>query len=191
MSTGNIADTVNENADAIDILLAQHNQIKQLFSLVESSDGEMRQREFDHLRALLAVHETAEEEVLRPMTRSAVPNGDAIADARMAEENEAKEVLAKLEELGCDSPEFMAKFMAFKKSVLAHAENEEHQEFPSIRTSKSPGELKKMGKRILMAEKMAPTHPHPSAKTTTANYLMGPFAMMVDKVRDLMKSSRD
>jgi hemerythrin superfamily protein len=157
---------------------------------VESSEGEAQQREFDHLRALLAVHETAEEEVLRPVTRSDVPNGDAVADARMEEENEAKEVLAKLEKLGCSSSEFMTLFGEFKKSVLAHAEHEEHEEFPGIRASKTPDELKKMGKRIKMAEKMAPTHPHPSAKTTTANYLAGPFAAMLDKVRDAMKSNK-
>jgi hemerythrin superfamily protein len=191
MSAGDIADTINDNADAIDVLLAQHNEIKQLFTLVESSEGEARQREFDHLRALLAVHETAEEEVLRPMTRSTVPDGNAIADARMEEENEAKEVLANLEKLGCASPEFMPKFLEFKKSVLAHAEHEEHEEFPGIRSAKTPDELKKMGKRIKMAEKMAPTHPHPSAKTTTANYLAGPFAAVLDKVRDQMNSSSE
>ena len=191
MSARDIADTVNDNADAIEILLAQHNQIKQLFALVESSEGEAQQREFDHLRALLAVHETAEEEVLRPVTRSAVPNGNSVADARMEEENEAKEVLAKLEKLGCASAEFMPMFREFKKSVLAHAEHEEHEEFPGIRSSKNPDELKKMGKRIKMAEKMAPTHPHPTAKTTTANYLAGPFAAMLDRVRDHMKSSSD
>jgi len=48
----------------------------------------------------------------------------------------------------------------------------------------------KMGKKIKMAEKMAPTHPHPGAKTTSANYLAGPFAAMLDKVRDHMKSSK-
>jgi len=189
MSAGDIADTINENADAIEILLNQHNQIKQLFTMVETGEGETRQREFDHLRALLAVHETAEEEVLRPVTRSSVPNGDQVADARMSEENAAKEVLAKLEKMGCDSPDFMPKFLEFKKSVLAHAEHEEHEEFPGIRATKTPEELMKMGKRIKMAEKMAPTHPHPSAKTTSANYLAGPFAAMLDKVRDHMKSS--
>jgi len=191
MTADDIAEKVDENAGAIEILLEQHNQIKQLFALVESTEGEARQREFDHLRALLAVHETAEEEVLRPVTRDAIPQGDAVADARMAEENEAKEVLAKLEKMGCESPEFMTTFQQFKRSVLAHAEHEEHEEFPGVRSSKSAEDLKKMGKRIKMAEKMAPTHPHPSAKTTTANYLAGPFAAMLDRVRDHMKSSSD
>jgi hypothetical protein len=84
----------------------------------------------------------------------------------------------------------MPLFLEFKKSVLAHAEHEERDEFPGIRASKTPDELKKMGKRIKMAEKMAPTHPHPTAKTTTANYLAGPFAAMLDKVRDAMKSNK-
>jgi len=188
MAGKNIADTVSEDADAIEILMTQHQQIKELFALVESSQGEERQREFDHLRALLAVHETAEEEVIRPITRSSVNNGEAVADARMEEENEAKEVLAKLEKLGTKSSEFMAQFRELKKSVIAHAEHEEHEEFPGLRSSKTRDELKQMGKRIRLAEKMAPTHPHPSAKSTTANYLAGPFASMVDRVRDSMKS---
>lgn len=188
MTAKDIAGSVKENADAIEILIAQHNQIKQLFVLVESSEGDERQREFDHLRALLAVHETAEEEVVRPVTRSSVPNGEAVADARIEEENEAKEVLAKLEKLGTGSSEFMPTFLELKKSVLAHAETEEHEEFPALRASQSADELRQMGKRIKIAEKMAPTHPHPSVKSTTANYLAGPFAAMVDRVRDHMKS---
>lgn len=188
---GKIADTVNENAGAIEILVAQHNQIKELFSMVESGTGETQQREFDHLRALLAVHETAEEEVIRPVTRKSIPNGEEVADARFEEENEAKEVLAKLEKLGTGSAEFMPQFREFKKSVLAHAEREEHEEFAALRSAKTPEELRKLGKRIKMAEQMAPTHPHPSAKSTTANYLVGPFAAMLDKVRDKMKASSD
>lgn len=187
MSATHVAEASSAHAGVIQILLDQHNLIKELFSLVESSEGEARQEEFDHLRALLAVHETAEEEVLRPVTRSVVPQGDAVADARVAEENEAKEVLAELEKLGADSPDFLPKFRSFKQAVLAHAVHEESEEFPAVQAAKSPEELEKLGKRIRMAEKMAPTHPHPSVKSTTANYLIGPFAAMLDRVRDAMK----
>ena len=40
-----------------------------------------------------------------------------------------------------------------------------------------------------LAEKMAPTHPHPSAKTTTMNYVAGPFAAMLDRARDAFSKS--
>src|ERR687885_329359 len=39
------------------------------------------------------------------------------------------------------------------------------------------------------AEKMAPTHPHPSAKTTAMNYVAGPFAAMLDRARDAFSKS--
>ncbi len=191
MTAGHIAETVNEDAGAIEVLKAQHNQIKALFAAVESSSGEARQQEFDHLRALLAVHETAEEEVLRPVTRSAVTNGEAVADSRIEEENEAKEVLAKLEKMGVDDSKFLSEFLEFKKSVLEHATHEETEEFPGVQDAKTHDELVQMAKRIKMAERMAPTHPHPSAKSTEANYLMGPFAAMLDRVRDEMKSRKE
>jgi hemerythrin superfamily protein len=173
--------------DAISILKNQHEQIKSLFAAVESATGEARQEEFDHLRALLAVHETAEEMVLRPVTRKDVPGGEEIAEARMAEENEAKKALAELEKMDVDSPQFISALRELKTDVIAHAQNEEHQEFPGLQSARTPDQLVEMGRRIERVEKMAPTHPHPSAKTTTANYLMGPFAAMVDRVRDAMK----
>lgn len=180
-----------DQLDGIDLLLSQHQQIKQLFADVRSNIGEARKEEFDHLRALLAVHETAEEEVLRPVTREVVPEGDQVADAVIAEENEAKKALAALEKMDLDSPEFSTALRRFEASVFAHAAHEESAEFPAVRANRTPEELQKMAERILLAERMAPTHPHPSATTTTRNYVMGPFAAMLDKVRDAMRSSKE
>ena len=35
-----------------------------------------------------------------------------------------------------------------------------------------------------MAEKTAPTHPHPSARSTAMNYVAGPFAAVADRAKD-------
>lgn len=180
-----------EQLNGIDLLLTQHQQIKQLFADVRGSSGAARREEFDHLRALLAVHETAEEEVLRPVTREVVPGGDKVADAVIAEENEAKKALADLERMDVDSPQFLTALKEFEASVLAHAAHEETAEFPAVRANRTQEELQTMGERIRLAERMAPTHPHPSATTTTRNYVMGPFAAMLDKVRDAMRSRQD
>ena len=177
-----------DQLDAIDLLLSQHQQIKQLFVDMRSSSGAARKEEFDHLRALLAVHETAEEEVLRPVTREAIPDGDQVADAVIGEENEAKKVLADLEKMDTDSPQFLTALEEFEASVLAHAAHEESAEFPAVRANRTQEQLQEMGKQIRVAERLAPTHPHPSATTTTRNYVMGPFAAMLDKVRDAMRS---
>lgn len=187
MTQNATVDTGNAN-DVVQFLIAQHQQIRSLMDTVLSSTGEARQRAFDDVRELLARHETAEEMIVRPLTRKA-PAGDQVADGRMAEENEAKEVLADLEKMEVDSPAFTAKFGEFRQSVLAHAEAEETQEFPLLRQNTDADALAKARSAVEKAEKMAPTHPHPSAKSTTMNYVAGPFAAMLDRARDAFAKS--
>ncbi|HWA64756.1 MAG TPA: hemerythrin domain-containing protein [Mycobacteriales bacterium] len=170
--------------NGIDFLISQHEQVKQLLEAVKTAPAESRQETFDQLREMLAVHETAEELILRPITRSEIPGGDVVADARMAEENKAKDVLADLEKMDAASPDFLSAFTAFAADVLEHAGNEESYEFPLVKEHQDAEALDRMDAELKKAEESAPTHPHPSARTTTAAAVMGPFAAMVDKVRD-------
>jgi hemerythrin superfamily protein len=181
--------TTTPGDDVIEVLLNQHQEIKRLFRAVHDGKGQERDDAFNALRAMLAVHETGEEEVLRPVTRSSVPDGDRIADARMEEENHAKDALARLEQLGPDAPEFDAELRQFERSVLDHAEHEEQEEFPAVRQARSEGQLRAMAKALKTAEAMAPTHPHPNVRSTTANLLTGPFAAMADRVRDAVRQA--
>ena len=87
--------------DVIRVLLEQHARVRELFADVRSAEGEHKQHAFDELRALLPVHETAEEMVLRPISTSVA--GDKVADARHEEEAEANQVLQELEGLDCGS----------------------------------------------------------------------------------------
>jgi hemerythrin superfamily protein len=181
-------ETTDETGDVVDFLLDQHQQIRTLLTDVLERSGPQRQRTFDEARELLARHETGEEMVLRPLTRKAA-DGGPVADARFAEENEAKEVLARLERMDVDTAEFESTFRAFRHSVLEHAEAEERDEFPLLRRDHDAATLTKARDRLQRAEKMAPTHPHPSARTTTANYVAGPFAAMLDRARDAFSRS--
>ncbi|WP_407643691.1 hemerythrin domain-containing protein [Cumulibacter manganitolerans] len=52
------------------MLAEQHKRIKKLFAAVDAAEGTDKQDAFDELRRLLAVHEVAEEMVLRPTTTS-------------------------------------------------------------------------------------------------------------------------
>lgn len=174
--------------DVIRILLEQHARIRELFKDVQSAEGQHKQQAFDELRALLAVHETAEEMVLRPVSKDV--SGAAVADARNHEEEEANKVLDQLERLDASSTEFDQKLSAFEKSVSAHAENEESEEFPGILSGCDEAKRAKMGKQIKAAEAVAPTHPHPSAAgSTTAQWTVGPFASLVDRTRDAIKGA--
>jgi hemerythrin superfamily protein len=171
--------------DVVRVLLEQHAQIRELFTQVKNETGEEKKKTFDALRALLAVHETAEELVLRPVTEKVA--GQGVAQARNQEEKEANEVLAQLEKLSLDDADFVTKFAAFEQSVDQHAEAEEHEEFPQILANCDENERKTMGTKVKAAEAMAPTHPHPSvAGNRPAQMLTGPFAGMVDRVRDAL-----
>ena len=174
--------------DVVRVLLEQHARIRDLFDDVKSAQGEQKKQTFDELRALLAVHETAEELILRPTAKRTA--GDAEAEARNHEEEEANKVLAELEKMDVTSAEFDAKLAAFEKAVIDHAEHEEREEFPAVRRGCDEEQLKGLGARLQMVEKVAPTHPHPTAAgSPSAQLLTGPFASMVDRVKDAITGS--
>jgi hemerythrin superfamily protein len=175
--------------DAIDFLLEQHRQVEKLIDQIKTASSETRGELFDQLREMLAVHETAEEIVLRPVTKATGDEGKRIANERIAEENEAKQVLADLEKLDPTSEAFLTEFGSFAADVLEHATNEEQQEFPLVRRENDADRLSKLGSAMQMVEKVAPTHPHPSAKTAAVTLAVGPFASLVDRARDAISAA--
>jgi hemerythrin superfamily protein len=178
--------TIEQPADVVSFLKSQHRQIEQLMQQVSSTRGENRQQAWDELRRLLAVHETAEEEIVHPRARRALDNGDEVVAARLEEEHKGKQAIAEIEKLDVDSAEFETKFATLVQDVKAHAEAEEHTEFERIAEKLDDEQLKGMRKAVEIAEKMAPTHPHPGVESATANMLVGPFAAMMDRAKDLM-----
>lgn len=174
--------------DVIRILLEQHAQVRDLFAEIQKAPAAERKKPFDRLRALLAVHETSEELVLRPQADDSAWKD--VATERNQEESEANQVLAALEDLDTASEGFLAKLQEFEKSVDEHAEAEEHEEFPKVLEALDAEKRQKLGSRLQAVQKMAPTHPHPTAAgSTTAQALTGPFASMVDRVKDALSSS--
>src|SRR3954447_7775621 len=79
-----------QDQDVVSLLISQHNQVKALFARVKSSTGEQKRDSFQDLVRLLAVHESAEEQVVHPAARHDA--GDSVVEARLHEEDEAKHV---------------------------------------------------------------------------------------------------
>jgi hemerythrin superfamily protein len=181
-----MATMMSSGIDVVSFLVDQHEQIKSRFARVRSTRGEERANEFYSLRRLLAVHETAEEEIVHPAARRALPNGDTLVEARLQEENEAKKVLAQLESLDVDSAEFDTMLSRLERSVLVHAQAEERDEFGQLASVLDQSQLERMARAAEFAEKVAPTRPHPGVESATANMLAGPFAAMIDRTRDAL-----
>ncbi|HEX3773340.1 MAG TPA: hemerythrin domain-containing protein [Polyangiaceae bacterium] len=181
-----MAIAIETGRDVVTFLKGQHQQIKELFSEVRVTNGEQRKRAFTELRRLLAMHETAEEEIVHPAARKRLPQGESLVNARLQEENKAKKELSALEELDADSPEFNARLGSLAMDVVAHAEAEERQEFEPLALSLDAEQLVKLRRAVELAERFAPTRPHPGIEAQAANLLVGPFAAMVDRARDLL-----
>jgi len=181
---------VNSTDDVVEFLRGQHDQITDMFDdVVHASGSSAREQAFVELRALLAVHETAEEMVVHPRARRDIDGGDIIVDARLREEHEAKEQLAALEQMDIDSPEFMDALIIFKATVVDHAEREESEEFDRLQRELDPAELKKMVAAVQAAQAIAPTRPHPGVESALLNVVVGPFASMLDRARDMISAA--
>ncbi len=178
--------SVQSGKDVVDFLVRQHEQVKQGFAAVTAATGDARAEAFTELRRLLAVHETAEEEIVHPRARKEIPGGESIVSARLEEEKEAKQALAELEKLDVDSAEFTEKFTALRDAVIQHAQHEETEEFSQLKAELDQEELERMRKAVELAEQTAPTRPHAGVESRAANLLVGPFAAMTDRIRDLM-----
>jgi hemerythrin superfamily protein len=178
-----------QQQDVIELLLDQHNQVRALFTRVKAAEGKEKEQAFHELVRLLAVHESAEEQVVHPIARK--PAGNSVVEARLHEESDAKHALSRLYDLGVDSPRFDPEFAEFEKAVLAHAANEEKEEFPELRSAIEPDELRRMAGALEAAEAISPTRPHPAAgENPFSNLLLGPPVAVFDKARDAVRDWR-
>jgi hemerythrin superfamily protein len=176
--------------EVVAFLKAQHNLIEDMFDeVLHASNPKAREKPFVELRQLLAMHETAEEMVVHPRVRREADAGDAIVDARLQEEHEAKEMLARIEKLHITSRQFIAEVSKLRDAVLDHARHEEDEEFPVLQRKVDAVDLKRMGSAVRAAEAIAPTRPHPGVESAKLNFAVGPFASMLDRARDLIQQA--
>ena len=186
-----MADMMVQSPDeVVAFLKAQHNLIEDMFDeVLHASDPKAREKPFVELRQLLALHETAEEMVVHPRVRREADAGDAIVDARLQEEHEAKELLSRIEKLDITSRQFIKEITKLRDAVLDHARHEEDEEFPVLERKVDADDLKRMGSAVRAAEAVAPTRPHPGVESAKLNFAVGPFASMLDRARDLIRQA--
>lgn len=168
----------------IELLEADHRLVEQRLKEFDGVGAAMRGELFWKLTNDLVRHEVAEELVVYPRLRE-LPGGDQVADARIGEQSEAEQQLAKMEKMDAESPEFVRELAVLKVAVLEHAKAEEESAFSILAAHVTPAELVALGTRYTTAKDAAPTHPHPHAPDTPpGNVVLGPVAALIDRVRD-------
>ncbi|GAA2454393.1 hemerythrin domain-containing protein [Streptomyces glaucus] len=187
--TPQAGDDAAPDDDVVALLMRQHGDIRNLFDEVEAAEGDARKEAFRRLVRLLAVHETAEEEVVHPYVRRNVTGGEEVVAARLAEERSAKETLSALDEMDTADPKFMPQLLALRADVQEHARAEERYEFVHIRRGTDAATLASLAKGVKAAEAMAPTRPHPGVESAAANVALGPVAALMDRTRDAVRKA--
>jgi hypothetical protein len=174
--------------DVVAILVEQHQDIRALFLELDDAVGERRRDAFHRLVRLLAVHETAEEEIVHPAIRG-LKGGAPVASAREAEELRTKALLSTLDNMGPGADGFDSLLIQLRDDVLAHAMHEEREEFPLLRAGYSPARLRAMALAVRAAEAIAPVRPGPGGHGVNATLLPGPPVVIMDRARYLIRQA--
>lgn len=179
--------------DMIDVLIEDHREVDQLFAELESGRGSAQHRRdlADTVTAELVRHSVAEEAYLYPTARTALPDGDQVAEHEISEHAEAERTMKELEGVAADDPRFDELCRKLASEIRHHVEEEENDLFPRLRQACDQRQLTELGPVIEAAKRMAPTRPHPSAPDRPPwNKLLAPGAGFVDRVRDAASGRR-
>jgi hemerythrin superfamily protein len=179
----------NSSTGVLGHIQMEHREIERMVSAVDTASGDARYDAFVRLVRKLAVHETAEEELIHPMLDAA--NADNLADRIREQEGAAKRALKDMDGMAINSPQFDTSFEKLRNDVKAHAEFEESVEHPRIAASENPDKLERLTSMFESAEKVAPTRPHPDAPDSrSGNLVLGPILAVADRVRDTLDDAR-
>jgi hypothetical protein len=116
--------------ELVAVIGGQHVRIERLMVEVLHTSGPEQQVVFDQFRRFLALHEAAEQVLVRPVALEVLPD-DAVSRQRITEEQDAAAVVAHLETL-VGSDVFDVQFGLLREAVTKHAKAEEQEELPKL-----------------------------------------------------------
>lgn len=138
--------------DAIDLLIADHKEVKGLFKDYEKlvkADAESEEKQALALQicAMLTAHATVEEELFYPEARSVLGDDEDLVDEADVEHASAKELIAQIEAASPDDDaHYDAKVKVLGEYIDHHVKEEEGEMFPKLR--KSELDLDAIGEEI-------------------------------------------
>ena len=138
--------------DAIALLTGDHNQVRGLFKRYktadEGNDSALAQKLAGKIFEALEVHSTIEEEIFYPAIKSASEEvGEVVAEG-FQEHAVVKTLMTEIKAGKPGSEEWVAKMKVLIENVEHHAEEEEKEMFPPLRSKLGAEKL------VQLAEKM-------------------------------------
>ena len=120
-----------QNADAIELLKADHEKVKQLFDEFEDAeDRRTSKRIVKNAIEELKIHATLEEEIFYPAVRKELEDAEDLMNEADEEHHVAKLLIAELEEMDGTESHYDAKFSVLAENVKHHIKEEEREMLP-------------------------------------------------------------
>jgi iron-sulfur cluster repair protein YtfE (RIC family) len=135
---------------ASEILTQDHREALDLIERLENADdgeAEGAAEAFNLLKASLAVHMRAEEEIYYPALAKYEEFSDILEDS-VPEHEMVRQQLVQMSSLAPSSEEFQSVLAEMKTAIEAHAENEEDDIFPEAEEVLGEARIEALGREI-------------------------------------------
>ncbi len=162
-----------------------HARLHELVARVRATDGAERDEVLTQLCRLVFPHAFAEEAVLFPAVRKALPAGDPLTLAIEQEHQEVNEVYGALERSRRGDPgreELIERAIAL---LDADVREEEDVLLPRLRAAHDDKQLQRLGATWEMVRRIAPTRAHPVVSRRPPGQTLSALPLTVlDRSRD-------
>ena len=181
--------------DAIELLTGQHREVEAAWSQLQaahSSDADVQQELAQQIIAMLSQHDAIETQFLYPELRDAgAAQGQQLADHSLDDHQQVRELLNEVDGEDVRDESVYSTLARALSSVMDHVAEEEQQVFPLLRQSCDENRLVELGREMMSAMELAPTHPHPTTPNNKVGATVaGAVTGLVDKARDAMRDAR-
>jgi len=138
--------------NALDLLIADHNRVRGLFTRYRAAEEAERTDEMVELAGKifeeLEVHTTIEEEIFYPAVHDTNDDIAETVDEGVQEHHVAKVLMEELGQVETGGDEWVAKMKVLLEAVEHHAEEEEQEMFPPLRSKLDAGTLDGLAEQL-------------------------------------------
>lgn len=141
-------DSTTEGVDAIALLTADHQRVKQMFEQYEKLGEDAVESKAELAQQIcmeITVHAQVEEEILYPAVRDAIDDDDLMDEADV-EHAAARDLVAQIEEMDPEESHYDAKVKVLGEEIEHHVKEEQDEMF--TKAKRSGLDLEELGRQI-------------------------------------------
>lgn len=177
--------------NAVDLILRQHQQVRELFDEFEELSQRPSKRKADVVRStitLLSKHAAMEEQILYPAVRREIADLEDHIAEDLEEHHLVEVALLELDHMSPEDDRYDPKYRVVMDNVREHMQEEEDDVLPRVREELGEETLRELGDLLEKAYTTAPERPHPVAPDTPpGNILTGIPAAIYDRTVNLVR----